>query len=84
MVGIHLLAVADPPSYDPATVTPEERSYLDEVAAWFADAGGYEHEQMTPAAAVTRILRRAGAATSGAGLIRPLWRSRSSRQPGAC
>ena len=47
MVGIHLLAVADPPSYDPATVTPGERHYLDEVAAWFADAGGYEHEQMT-------------------------------------
>jgi pimeloyl-ACP methyl ester carboxylesterase len=47
VVGIHLLAVADPPSYDPATVTREERRYLDEVAAWFADAGGYEHEQMT-------------------------------------
>jgi hypothetical protein len=23
------------------------RRYLDEEAAWFADAGGYEHEQMT-------------------------------------
>jgi pimeloyl-ACP methyl ester carboxylesterase len=47
VAGIHLLAVADPSSYDPATVTPGERRYLDEVAAWFADAGGYEHEQMT-------------------------------------
>jgi pimeloyl-ACP methyl ester carboxylesterase len=47
VAGIHLLAVADPPGYDPATVTPGERRYLDEVAAWFADAGGYEHEQMT-------------------------------------
>jgi len=47
VVGIHLLAVADPPGYDPATATHEERRYLDEVAAWFADAGGYEHEQMT-------------------------------------
>jgi pimeloyl-ACP methyl ester carboxylesterase len=47
VVGIHLLAVADPPGHDPATVTPEERHYLDEVTAWFADAGGYEHEQMT-------------------------------------
>jgi pimeloyl-ACP methyl ester carboxylesterase len=47
VAGIHLLTVADPPGYDPATVTPEERRYLDEIAAWFADAGGYEHEQMT-------------------------------------
>lgn len=47
VVGIHLLAVADPPAYDPATVTQEERRYLDEVSAWFANAGGYEHEQMT-------------------------------------
>ena len=47
VAGIHLLAVADPPGYDPATITPEEQGYLDEVAAWFADAGGYEHEQMT-------------------------------------
>jgi len=47
VAGIHLLAVADPPGYDPATVTPEEQRYLDEVSAWFADAGGYEHEQMT-------------------------------------
>ena len=47
VAGIHLLAVADPPGYDPDAVTPEERGYLDAVAAWFADDGGYEHEQMT-------------------------------------
>jgi pimeloyl-ACP methyl ester carboxylesterase len=47
VTGIHLLAVADPPGHDPATVTPEERRYLAEVAAWFAADGGYEHEQMT-------------------------------------
>jgi pimeloyl-ACP methyl ester carboxylesterase len=47
VAGIHLLAVGDPPGYDLVIVTPEERRYLDETAAWFADAGGYEHEQMT-------------------------------------
>jgi pimeloyl-ACP methyl ester carboxylesterase len=47
VAGIHLLAVADPAGYDPATVTPAEREYLDAVAAWYADGGGYEHEQMT-------------------------------------
>jgi pimeloyl-ACP methyl ester carboxylesterase len=47
VAGIHLLAVADPADYDPATVTPAEQGYLDAVAAWFARDGGYEHEQMT-------------------------------------
>jgi pimeloyl-ACP methyl ester carboxylesterase len=47
VAGIHLLAVADPPGYDPATLTHGEQNYLDAVAAWFADDGGYEHEQMT-------------------------------------
>jgi len=47
LAGIHLLAVVHPHAYDPATVTTEERRYLDEVAAWFAADGGYEHEQMT-------------------------------------
>ncbi|HEX6448913.1 MAG TPA: epoxide hydrolase [Trebonia sp.] len=47
VAGIHLLAVADPAGYDPATVTPAEREYLDAVAAWYADGGGYAHEQRT-------------------------------------
>jgi pimeloyl-ACP methyl ester carboxylesterase len=47
VAGIHLLAVSDPPGYDPASVTGEEQGYLDEVAAWFAEDGGYAHQQMT-------------------------------------
>ncbi len=47
VVGIHLLAVADPITYDPAGVTGEEQAHLDHVARWFADDGAYEHQQMT-------------------------------------
>jgi pimeloyl-ACP methyl ester carboxylesterase len=47
LVGIHLLAVADPVDYDPADVTDEEQAYLDEVASWIGDEGGYEHQQQT-------------------------------------
>jgi hypothetical protein len=39
VVGIHLLAVADPADYDPATITSGEKDYLQEVAAWFAEEG---------------------------------------------
>ncbi|AXG82413.1 epoxide hydrolase [Streptomyces paludis] len=47
LVGIHLMAVAQPVAYDAAGVTPEERAYLDSVAAWSAEEGGYMHEQST-------------------------------------
>lgn len=47
VVGIHLLAVAAPPRYDAASLTSEEKAYLDEVAAWDAEEGGYLHEQST-------------------------------------
>ncbi|GAA1454776.1 epoxide hydrolase family protein [Nocardiopsis tropica] len=47
LVGIHLTAVADPVSYDPDSVTPQEQEYLDSVAAWFAEEGGYQHQQST-------------------------------------
>ena len=47
VIGAHVLAVADPADTDPTTLTAEERAYLDEARAWFAEAGGYEHEQMT-------------------------------------
>jgi pimeloyl-ACP methyl ester carboxylesterase len=47
LTGIHVLAIGDPPSYDPAGVTPEERSYLDASAAWQVAEGGYSHEQRT-------------------------------------
>ncbi|MFD8075533.1 epoxide hydrolase family protein [Streptomyces sp. NPDC059718] len=47
VVGIHLTAVASPARYDTASVTPEERAYLDSVAAWSAAEGGYMHQQST-------------------------------------
>ena len=47
LAGIHVLAIADPPSYDPAGVTEEEQSYLDAGKAWHAAEGGYSHEQRT-------------------------------------
>jgi pimeloyl-ACP methyl ester carboxylesterase len=47
VVGIHLLAIADPIELDPATLTPDEQRYLDSVTRWTAEEGGYEHEQMT-------------------------------------
>jgi pimeloyl-ACP methyl ester carboxylesterase len=45
LVGIHLMAVASPVSYE--AVTAEEQAYLDSVAKWSADEGGYQHEQST-------------------------------------
>lgn len=47
VVGIHLLAVADPLDVAPGTVTAEEQAYLDEVAVWYRDEGAYEHQQRT-------------------------------------
>lgn len=45
VVGIHLMAVASPVSYDAVTVA--EQAYLDSVAKWSAEEGGYQHEQST-------------------------------------
>lgn len=47
VVGIHVTAVAGPVSYDEASLTPEERSYVDDLARWAAQEGGYQHEQST-------------------------------------
>lgn len=47
VVGIHLLSIAEPTSFDAATVTAEEQTYLDALARWFATEGAYEHQQMT-------------------------------------
>ena len=47
VAGIHVLAVAGPPSYDPATLTAEEREYLAADARWDRDEGAYQHQQMT-------------------------------------
>jgi pimeloyl-ACP methyl ester carboxylesterase len=47
VTGIHLLAVSSPPHVDEATLTPEERRHRDDLAAWSAAEGGYQHQQMT-------------------------------------
>ncbi|MBE1878798.1 epoxide hydrolase family protein [Myceligenerans pegani] len=47
LAGIHLLAVAAPAQHDTDTLTAAERAYLDEVAAWSAHEGGYQHQQNT-------------------------------------
>lgn len=47
VVGIHLLALADPPEVDPGSLTEAERDYLASVARWQADEGGYQHQQST-------------------------------------
>ncbi|GHF19101.1 hydrolase [Streptomyces spiralis] len=47
LVGIHLLAVAAPAAYDPATLTPHEQEYLKSVADWQTHEGGYQHQQST-------------------------------------
>lgn len=64
-----LAAVADPADYDPATVTPEEKDYLDAVAAWYADDGGYEHEQMTRPQMATAWRNRPAGSGLGAGPV---------------
>jgi pimeloyl-ACP methyl ester carboxylesterase len=47
VAAIHLMAVAGPQTYDPASVTPEEAEYLDSVRTWSTEEGGYQHEQST-------------------------------------
>lgn len=47
LAGIHLLAVAAPQDYDAASLTPDEQAYLDQVATWSAEEGGYQHQQNT-------------------------------------
>jgi pimeloyl-ACP methyl ester carboxylesterase len=64
VVGIHLLAVAAPADHDPAGLTPEERDYLDAVAAWQVEEGGYQHQQSTRPLTLSH-----GLADSPAGLL---------------
>jgi len=47
VAGIHVLAVANPRQYEPASVTAEEQLYLDAVAEWSANDGAYQHQQST-------------------------------------
>jgi pimeloyl-ACP methyl ester carboxylesterase len=64
LVGIHLLAVAAPADLDPGSVTPEEQAYLDAVATWTAEEGGYQHQQATRPATLAY-----GLSDSPAGLL---------------
>lgn len=47
VVGIHLMAIANPVTYDAATLTPEEKDYLHSLEDWAAREGGYQHQQST-------------------------------------
>lgn len=47
VTGIHVLSVAEPADVDPASITPEERRHLDDVAAWDDEEGAYAHQQST-------------------------------------
>lgn len=47
VAGLHLLDVADPPAWDPATVTADERAFLEKREAWSVAERGYSHEQQT-------------------------------------
>lgn len=47
VLGIHLMAVGTPPHTDPASLTADEQAYLERVAAWTRDEGGYMHQQST-------------------------------------
>ncbi|MEV5707969.1 epoxide hydrolase family protein [Actinoallomurus sp. NPDC052274] len=64
LVGIHLLAIANPIAYDAAGLTPEEQAYLDSVAAWTTEEGGYQHQQST-----RPLTLSLGLADSPAGLL---------------
>ncbi|MDQ3701616.1 MAG: epoxide hydrolase, partial [Chloroflexota bacterium] len=64
LVGIHLLAVAAPVELDAAGITAEEQNYLDEVATWTAQEGGYQHQQAT-----RPVTLAYGLADSPAGLL---------------
>ena len=64
VAGIHLLSVATPPEYDDASLTAEERTYLQQVSAWSADEGAYQHQQMTRPATLS-----VGLSDSPAGLL---------------
>jgi pimeloyl-ACP methyl ester carboxylesterase len=64
LAGIHVLAVAGPADLDPASLTDQERKFLDRQAAWDEAEGAYEHQQMTRPATLSY-----GLADSPAGLL---------------
>jgi pimeloyl-ACP methyl ester carboxylesterase len=47
VVGVHLLAVAAPPSAEQTNLSDDEQAYLEQVARWEQEEGAYEHQQMT-------------------------------------
>jgi pimeloyl-ACP methyl ester carboxylesterase len=47
VVGIHLMAIANPVTYDAASLTPQERAYVDSLGVWSAEEGAYQHQQST-------------------------------------
>jgi pimeloyl-ACP methyl ester carboxylesterase len=47
VLGVHLMAVGAPSDFDRASLTTDEQEYLDRVAAWTRDEGGYMHQQST-------------------------------------
>ncbi|OZM77997.1 epoxide hydrolase family protein [Pseudonocardia sp. MH-G8] len=47
VAGVHLLDAVDPPGFDPAGLTDEERTYLEVEKAWFEAERGYSHQQQT-------------------------------------
>ena len=47
VLGVHLLSVGAPTNLDQASLSTEEQQYLDRVAAWTRDEGGYMHQQST-------------------------------------
>lgn len=64
LVGIHVLAVAQPVDVDSDTVTTAEQEYLDSLSAWSVEEGGYEHQQATRPATLSY-----GLADSPVGLL---------------
>ncbi|MDQ2851321.1 MAG: epoxide hydrolase 1, partial [Actinomycetota bacterium] len=47
VLAIHLLSVGAPTNIDQASLTTEEQEYLDRIAIWTRDEGGYMHQQST-------------------------------------
>ncbi|WP_246614342.1 epoxide hydrolase family protein [Paractinoplanes bogorensis] len=47
VAGLHVLDVARPPHYDPASLTVDEQAYLDAEEAWEVEERGYSHQQQT-------------------------------------
>jgi hypothetical protein len=64
LVGNHPLTVAMRAQHDPVSLTPDEQTYLDEIATWTAEEGGYQHQQSTRPLTLAHAL-----ADSPAGLL---------------